>query len=81
MVVKREHSGARLPGFALVYSETLLNSLFSARVSSYERGELIIVSETFKLAHQILLASPLYISAPTGVTSCVTSSSLYISAA
>lgn len=81
MVVKKEHSGARLPGFALVYSETLPEFTFLCPSFFIERGELIIVSETFKLARQILLASPLCISATTGVTSCVTSCSLHVGAA
>lgn len=64
-VLQREHCGATLPGFALVISETCMNySLLFAQVSSFEKGDIIIVSETFKWTHQIFLAS-LCISATT----------------
>lgn len=82
IVVKKQHSGARLPGFVLFSSETLHELLhFSLpEFPHLKKGDTIIVSETFNLAPQIFRPSPLWISAITSVTICVTSNLLHVGA-
>lgn len=70
-MVKREHSVAKLPDFDLISYVTLHLNYFSMPEFPHLKKMIIIVSESFSLAHQVFLASPVCIAATTEMTTSV----------